>query len=665
MIERNPPGLASDSRQERGCVVSTSRCALARRRRFAPARRCVVIRKRQRLVGTTQLRSTCATRRSNELSLCSPILYNATVKSAIACVLVLLTSAVLALAEAQGLPPGVANTQNSGDIPPSPEEARKLITVPEGFKVTLFAGEPDVAQPIAINYDDRGRLWVAESFSYIEWQRKAQDRISIFEDHDNDGHFDSKKVFWGKANHLSGFQIGFGGVWVCDAPQLLFIPDKNRDDIPDGPPVVMLDGWATNAEHNFLNGLTWGLDGWLWGRHGIKKPSHVGKPGTPDKDRIELSCAIWRFHPTRHVFEIVADGTVNPWGLDWNEDGQPFITTSVVDHLWHVVPGARFQRREGKDEHPNPYTYELMKPISDHRHWDDGPGATARHAHAHPEQGGGHAHSGLMIYQADVWPEKYRGKAFFSNIHGNRINMDSIERKHSSYIARHGPDFLLGNSPWFRAVDLKQTPDGNMMIAEWTDLGECHDRDGVHRTSGRLFKVSFGENKPMERFDLQESSFDELARLLNHSNRWQRSQALRILYERQSTSGVKRLEFRKRLLSSLPGSITNPQCAAALGIGSKNPRMTSVDSNADSVRRLEAASDLQRLPGEARWTLAEELIAKPIPSDDRNLALMIWYGIEPLVAEDPQRALKLAAKSKIPLIRQFIARRVVDLNKAK
>jgi putative membrane-bound dehydrogenase-like protein len=656
-------------------------------------------------------------------------MYKAVVKSAVGCLHALLTSAALGLAAANDLPPGVANTQNAADTPPTPEEARKLITIPEGFKVTLFAGEPDVAQPIAINYDDRGRLWVAESFSYIEWKHKAQDRISIFEDTDNDGHFDSKKVFWGKANHLSGFQIGFGGVWVCDAPHLLFIPDKNRDDISDGPPVVMLDGWATDAEHNFLNGLTWGLDGWLWGRHGIKKPSLVGRPGTPDKDRVELSCAIWRFHPTRHVFEIVADGTVNPWGLDWNEDGQPFITTSVVDHLWHVVPGARFQRREGKDEHPNPYTYELMKPISDHRHWDDGPDATARHAHAHPEQGGGHAHSGLMIYQGDVWPEKYRNKAFFSNIHGNRINMDSIERKHSSYVAKHGPDFLLGNSPWFRAVDLKQTPDGNMMIAEWTDLGECHDRDGVHRTSGRLFKVSYGESKPMEKFDLQAMSDGELAKLLNHDNVWWRRQALLKTYERihhkkrfdelMKRASNSNAEFRPidrdspLAIPTYESFFSDQETMRQVSIGFNEQHISTSDwSQFKSLRdhpseiqdflardaevavrvetsaqarnesyarwvanlvndghqprhRLLAASVMSKMPPKNRWLVAQALVKAPVPAEDRNLALMIWYGIEPLVAEDPKRALKLAAKSKIPLIRQFIARRVVDLNKAK
>ncbi len=579
----------------------------------------------------------------------------------------------LAAAGFAGLPAGIVNTQKPGDEPPSPEESRALITVPEGFHVTLFAGEPDVAQPIAINHDDRGRLWVAESFSYIEWKRKAQDRVSIFEDHDNDGRFDSKKVFWGEANHLSGFLVGFGGVWICDAPQLLFIPDKNRDDIPDGPPQVMLDGWATNAEHNFFNGLTWGLDGWLWGRHGIKKPSLVGKPGTPAKERVELICAIWRFHPVTHEFEVVADGTVNPWGLDWNEDGQPFINTSVVDHLWHVVPGARFQRREGKDEHPNPYTYELMHPISDHRHWDDSPGALQRHGFAHPAQGGGHSHSGLMIYQADVWPEKYRGKAFMANIHGQRINMDSLERKHSSYVAKHGPDFLFGNSPWFRAVDLKQTPDGNMMIAEWTDLGECHDRDGVHRTSGRLFKVVYGESKPMEKFDLGKMGDKKLTTLLRHENVWWRRTALRILYERHESKDEAFLDTFLLGKTASHAPLT-AELASARGIGlTAKPKpadfagflLKSIERSESPPKWLSIASSLRELPFENRWRVAAALVQKPIPAEDRNLALMIWYAIEPLVAEDPQRALRLAAKSKIPLIRQFIARRIADMNKEK
>ncbi|MEM1293752.1 MAG: PVC-type heme-binding CxxCH protein [Verrucomicrobiota bacterium] len=298
------------------------------------------------------------------------------------------------------LPEGITDTQAEDEQPPSPKASLDLITLPKGFHISLFAGEPDVAQPIAINYDDRGRLWVLESFSYIEWKRTGKDRLLIFEDTDNDGRFDTRKVFWDKGNHSSGFQMGHGGVWLCDAPELLFIPDADRDDVPDGEPVVVLDGWTTEAEHNFFNGLNWGPDGWLYGRHGIKRGSKVGKPGTPEDERFDLSCGIWRYHPVKDRFEIWADGTVNPWGLDWNEEGEGFITTSVIDHFWHLVPGARYQRVPGQGTASlHPFSYGLMEPTSDHRHWSGG--QTGRKDLAGNDvEGGGHSHSGLVISQA-------------------------------------------------------------------------------------------------------------------------------------------------------------------------------------------------------------------------------------------------------------------------
>jgi len=586
------------------------------------------------------------------------------------------------------LPGGLQNTQEPPASPPSPEAALKLVTVPDGFRVSLFAGEPDVAQPIAIEYDDRGRLWVAESFSYIEWKRKGQDRVSIFIDRDNDGRFDERKTFWAKANHLSGIQIGHGGVWVCDAPQLLFIPDADRDDVPDGPPQVVLDGWAENAEHNFFNGLKWGPDGWLYGRHGIKKPSRVGRPGTPDDQRVELSCSIWRYHPVRKEFEVVADGTINPWGLDWNADGQPFITTSVVDHLWHLVPGARFARWENRREgHPNPYTYELMKPTSDHRHWLGG--EKERRQLGHDEQGGGHSHCGLMIYQAGQWPQEYRGRAFFNNVHGHRVNMDQLHRRGSGYVATHGRDFLRGNSDWFRGVSIIQSPDGGAMLAEWTDLGECHDRDGIHRTSGRLFKIDHRETAPVLNFDLQKKSDEELVAMLWHDNVWWSRHALRILQER-ITAGHKLPEKEvQRIIARAPRYVVAVQALAVvrpkllrrvfdqneeeairaqvvhLLAHAGTPKAELVEWLAKKVSaepsglvHIHLASALQRFDLDQRWKLAEALLQ--LPDSDRNLALMIWYGFEPLAAMDPTRALKLAVRSKIPLIRQFTARRIAD-----
>tara|TARA_Y100001934_G_scaffold282269_1_gene395195 strand:+ start:122 stop:1969 length:1848 start_codon:yes stop_codon:yes gene_type:complete len=609
---------------------------------------------------------------------------------------VVLFASVLA-ADAQ-LPAGLQNTQSPPLNPPAPEESLAKITVPDGFNVTLFAAEPQVAQPIAINYDDRGRLWVAESFSYIEWKRKSQDRILIFEDTDNDGHFDKRKVFWDHGNHISGFQIGYGGVWICDAPQLIFVPDSNRDDVPDGKPTVMLDGWAQDAEHNFFNGLTWGPDGWLYGRHGIKKPSKVGRPGTPDEQRAELSCSIWRFHPTRFEFEVVADGTINPWGLDWNEEGQPFITTSVVDHLWHLVPGARFIRWQHREEaHPNPYTYEMMKPTSDHRHWLGG--EKERRQLGHDEQGGGHSHCGLMIYQASSWPEQFFGRAFFNNVHGHRVNMDRLSRRGSGYIATHGPDFLRGNSDWFRGVEIIQSPDGGALLAEWTDLGECHDRDGIHRKSGRLFKINYGEPKTLPMFDLQELKASQLVKLLLHENVWYRRHALRILQERIVVKGYKPspavVEQTIKIARShvLRDAILGLQLLAAfdqdklkelyaenhapgreavraqivfLLFNCDRPKLEDVAWLVDQLSheeepnlvRLYAASVLQRIPPAGRWALAEALTQMPVPDSDRNLALMIWYGFEPLVPADRTRALRLSLKSKIPLIRQFTARRI-------
>src|SRR5689334_14243932 len=219
------------------------------------------------------------------------------------------------------------------DHPVPAAEATKHFKLPAGFKATLFAGEPDVVQPIAFTFDDRGRLWVVENHSYPGWKSEGHDRVLIFTDRDGDGRFDEKKVFLDNGSNLSGIEWGFGGVWLCSVPNLVFVPDANGDDVPDGPPVVKLDGWDINAKHNVFNSLTWGPDGWLYGCNGILSNSKVGKPGSAAKDRTGLNCGVWRYHPTLGTFEVVASGTTNPWGLDFDEYGQAFITNCVIQHL--------------------------------------------------------------------------------------------------------------------------------------------------------------------------------------------------------------------------------------------------------------------------------------------------------------------------------------------
>lgn len=601
-------------------------------------------------------------------------------------------------ADVPGLPSGVVNTQDRKDKPLPPEEAVRRMTVPEGFSVSLFAGEPNVMQPIAFDFDDRGRLWVVECFSYPDWKTTNRDRIIILTDNDGDGRFDERKVFFDQGHRLSGIALGFGGVWVTSPPNLLFFPDKDGDDRPDGPPVVQLDGFTLKAGHNLVNGLAWGPDGWLYGRHGITDSSLVGTPGARDKERVRLNCCIWRFHPTRHIFEVVANGTTNPWGLDWDENGQAFFSNNVIGHLWHLIPGAHYQRMFGEDF--NPYLYGLMASCSDHKHfagndWTKSRGGVGEHG----QLGGGHSHAGAMIYQGDNWPDEYRYRIMMANIHGNRLLYDQLIRTGSGYVGRHGNSFLMAHDPWFRSITVTYGPDGGVFCSDWNDLGECHDNDGSYRASGRIYKITCGKTTPVNNLDLAKLTDAELVDLQLHKNDWFVRHARRILQER-ATSGKLAVETGDKLRDILHRDAEVPHQLRALwalhAIGQipqsellkladhpsefvrwwavqlmgeskragrpvlqKFASMAAKDSSA--MVRLSLASVLQRVQLNDRWEIVEPLLEHAEDEADKDLPLMLWYAIEPLVPANPSRAAALASHSKIKLVREYIARRIAAL----
>ncbi len=583
------------------------------------------------------------------------------------------------------------------DVPAPPDRAAARMKLPDGFKATLFAGEPDVVKPIAMTTDERGRLWVVESHSYPHWLppgKEGRDRVLVFEDRKGTGRYDSVQVFWDRGTNLSGIAIGFGGVWLCATPYLLFVPYQPGQDKPSGPPVVVLDGWDLGARHNVFNGLTWGPDGWLYGLNGILSNSRVGPPGTPDDRRTALNCGVWRYHPARKTFEVVAHGTTNPWGLDFDDYGAMFITNCVIKHLFHVVPGAHYERMYGSDLNPN--AYGLMAGCADHLHWAGGPWTGSRGGQgAHDEAGGGHAHAGALIYLGDNWPDSYRNHVFMCNIHGNRVNQDLLERKGSGYVARHGPDFLLANDPWFRGLSLAQGPDGGVYVSDWCDTGECHNYDKITATTGRVFKVVYGRPTPVA-VDLARQSDEQLVRLQLHKNDWWVRQSRRLLQERAG-AGTLDPSVRKQLLSLLAGQTEVPRRLRVLWAlfvtgGLDDQTLTGLlDDRADAVRawavrllldagpgtealaarlaemartevtapvRLALASALQRLPPARRWPLAEALATRIEDAGEPNLPLMIWYGLEPLVPLDPGRAGRLLARVRIPLVRQYLARRL-------
>ena len=616
------------------------------------------------------------------------------------------------------------NAQPVIEKPFAPLEAAKTMQVPKGFNVTLFAGEPDIKQPIGFCIDDRGRLWVAEANNYPDKKAGKKDRIIILEDTDGDGRHDKRIVFYDKLEYVSGIEVGFGGVWVMSIPNFYFIPDKDYDGVPDGEPVVLLDGFGTHANaHNIANGFAWGPDGWLYGTHGITNWSLLGKPGTPKEKRRRFEGGVWRYHPVRHVWEAFAIGTTNPWGIDWNEFGHAFVCNCVNPHLFHIIQGAHYE--PARNRPTGRFAYERIQTIADHLHFTNT--KTIRAGIGTPEEdaaGGGHAHSGTMIYLGDNWPAKYRGDVFMNNIHGRRINHDRLARKGSGYTASHAPDVLRAADPWFVGVTLAYGPDGGVYVSDFSDTGECHHTRNTQKHTGRIYKITFGKPKAWKG-DIGKLSIANLVKLQLHRNDWFVRHSRRVLHERyahldpqsprvpllrdipiwsvgqhRADQAAKR-EMVKMLVShkdvtrrlramwvlhgmyDLSEKLLQKQLrdksehlrawAIQLLCENKKPSAAARAEFARMARedksplvRLYLASAMQRLSAAQRVPVLAALLAHAEDATDQNLPLMYWYATEPVVAADKKAAVQLLSVCKIPKVRQFITRRMAtgrDTNK--
>lgn len=606
--------------------------------------------------------------------------------------------------------PTVYNSEPQNPSPIPAEEALKKLKLPEGFKATLFASEPEVQNPIAAAWDRRGRMWVAENYTYAEKAKRfdlaMNDRLTILEDKDHDGKAETRKVFADNLQMLTSVEVGKGGVWLMCPPQLLFIPDANEDDVPDGPPQVILDGFtvAKDNYHNFANGLRWGLDGWLYGRCGHACPATPGIPGTSEADRPYMKGGIWRYHPERKTIDILTNGAVNSWGHDWDQYGEGFFINTVIGHLWHLIPGAHFIE-SGSSVSPNSDVYERMQMIADHWHFDtNGKWQDSRDGKAN-DFGGGHAHIGAMIYQADQWPANYKNKLFTLNMHGRRANIERLERKDSSYVGKHEPDAFFSDDPWFRGIEITTGPDGSAYILDWSDTGECHDLTGVHRTSGRIFKISYGDPKPPALEDLATITPDSAERMIRSSNVWfDRQLRVQLLSKKPSPEVAGRiLEIARNSENSTvhrlralwtSHAIGNLEPADALKLldekdehlrvwgirfltdafpqdtlkGSRPVTATRIDpawlkrfvaladTDPSGLVKLTLASTLQRLPVDKRLELAIPLAKDPALAGDANLPFLIWYGCLPVAGKDSASLIPLAAAASSPKLASWIGR---------
>src|SRR5437588_196062 len=394
----------------------------------------------------------------------------------------------------------------------APAEAQKKFVVPPGFEVRLFAAEPEVVNPVAMTWDARGGLWVLELYEYplgAPPGAKPRDRIKILEDTDNDGRADKVTVFADGLNLATGLALGNGGVYVGQAPDLLFLEDTNHDDVADTRTVLMT-GFGLEDRHELLNGFTWGPDGWLYMTHGVFTHSKVKIPEASEPG-VEVNAAVARFHPRTKKFEVFADGTSNPWGLDFDRAGNAFVSACVIDHFFHMAPGGHYARQGGSPA--NPYAYQLLPSIVDHKHFRA-------------------AFAGVDIYQGSQYPAEWLGTVFIGNIHQSAVNHDKLTPSASSFVCSSNKDFLVANDGWFRPVSTQTGPDGALWIMDWYDKYPCYQNSkapDLDRERGRIWRVVYVGNEAGKEIETHEKgmdlgalSTDDLLMFLEHPNIWQR-----------------------------------------------------------------------------------------------------------------------------------------------
>lgn len=552
----------------------------------------------------------------------------------------------------------------------SPAEAVKRFQLPVGFRVRAVATEPMIRQPVSISFDARGRLWVLQYLQYPHYAglkpiKQDQylrtvydkvpeppphgpvgaDKITILYDPDENGVFRKSKDFVTGLNIASGFCLGNGGVYVAQPPYLLFYADKDEDDIPDGNPEVLLTGFGMDDTHSLANSLQWGPDGWLYGAAGSTSTSRIANPANP-QEIIEFQQGIWRYHPPTRRFELFSEGGGNTYGLDFDRHGQAIAGTNWSGYAClHQMQGAYYVK--GFSKHGplhNPYAYGYFEHV--------------------PYTGfkGGHVTCGGVLYDADVYPEEYRGRYIAGNLLSNAIYWHKLEPVKASFTAAFGGELMTTSDIWFRPVDLLLGPDGCIYVADWYDKRAAHldPLDTWHKESGRIYRIEYQDGPKYPRFDLRQKTTAELIEILKRPNKWWRNEARRLLTERGDQAGHTTLrtwlltEKGALALEALwalygSGGWTEDELARVGQHPNEHVRAWMVrlvgDDAKISAKTLEIlthwartekshivaaqlACSARRFNPPQGIQIVQALLENPIVSDDPHLPLLVWWAME-------------------------------------
>lgn len=614
-------------------------------------------------------------------------------------------SLIAALTAGLSWPVPSASAQAPADHPPrlAPEEELTKLSVPEGLEIQLVAAEPQVAQPLSITFDDRGRMWVLQYRQYpnpnglkpvsvdqylrTKYDRlpdppplgpQGVDRISVYEDLDGDGRADVVKDFLDDLNLASGMALGYGGVFVLQSPYLLFYADRDHDDRPDGPPQVLLTGFGMEDAHAFANSLTWGPDGWLYGAQ--------GSTATADIRGIGFQQGIWRYHPRWDRFELFSEGGGNTWGVDFDRNGNLFPAGNTVEPLEHHVQGAYLVKGFGKHGPlHNPHTYGYFQPVL--HHGDVGDSLSG----------------GAIIYQGGEFPSQYNDACICPHTRHSACRWCTIEPRGSTFATRHVGDFVTSQDIWFRPVDMTVGPDGAVYIADWYDYNISHSSPKNRsewyepsRLDGRVWRVAPPGVAPVRAnaFDLSRKSSGELVDLLAHRNDWYARQARRLLAERCDVSVVpaltklaiesidQRLALQGLWALYVTGAFDDQLAQQALQSRHEYVRAWTIRllgdarsippalvdelarlarEDASVVVRSHLACTAKRLPARAAVRLIEPLLAHDDDADDVQMPLLIWWAIESKAITDADVVVPMLLQKGLwqrPLMTRFLGERI-------
>jgi len=604
---------------------------------------------------------------------------------------------------------------NDGSARPTPAESLQQFSVAAGLRWDLAATEPMVRQPLNVHFDERGRMWVVQYLQYPfpaglkvtkydQYLRavydqipppppnhiKGKDRITILEDTNGDGVFDKAKDFVSDLNIARSVLIGRGGVWVLNPPYLLFYPDKNRDDIPDGPPVVKLSGFGIEDTHSGANSLAWGPDGWLYGAHGSTCTADI-------KGVKFLGQAIWRFHPVTEEFEVFAEGGGNTFSLEFDAQGRVFSGSNYGQTRGlHYAQGALYIK--GWSKHGpaiSPYRFGWFEHMA-HK------GYEPRFPQA------------MLYYEGGAIPQ-YEGHIVVGMALTSRVMASKVARDTSSFQTADIETSVLSSNRWFRPVDMKTGPDGAIYFADWCDsrLSHLDPRDTWDKESGRIYRLSAtGAKVGWDKLDFTKLSGDELIKFLSHVNKWHRQTALRVLWDRGDKALAPRL---KELVFSVQSQKSGAASPAKLNTESLNTENLALEafwavhasggfddafalqtlshpnemirywtirllgdrkrvtpaqqatllaiakSEPAAEVRAQLASSVTRLPGKDALPITRELLLHAEDVGDKHIPLLLWWAVESKCISDRDAILRMLEDSTFwhaPLVQKFIIARL-------